>query len=325
MTCNWLGKGLMAAGRLFFDQRSFLAVIVALAVVGMATGSWADDAERTSPEPQAGWEPYFALGFDVQIQSLDASFESDTIPTLYTPVDPETGQPLIDPETEDPIIVCCDPTVVTSVADSGSGTVTPPMVGIELGVLSPTLVENKWRPRLFLRARGEFPTTGSRNIKRTNTPILQVSKKIEYSAAYLIGGGIDLELPTDGRRVGLRVSVDYFRIDFRPRVDVDISEVIDPSSPFFTEPVFRGTGSGDRAYQGIAPGLTVEAFLGRRGKLGFSLYSEALAMIILGDRTHSVGVQNEIGSGSGTYRVTADSVAYQVGAGIRVSWQGLGK
>ena len=300
----------MRAGRYRFDGKVFRVAVVVLMLAGGGSLSWAEETAGTSEETRTDWEPYVGLGFDVLIQSLEASFESDTIPILDRSAVPA---------------FCCDPTGVTSVVDSGSGSVTPPMVGIELGVLSPTLVENKWRPRLFLRARGEFPTTGSRNIKRTNTPILQVSKKIEYSAAYFIGGGIDLELPTDGRRLGLRVSVDYFRIDFRPRVDVDISEVIDPSSPFFTEPVFRGTGSGDRAYQGIAPGLTVEAFLGRRGKVGFSLYSEALAMIILGDRTHSVGVQNEIGSGSGTYRVRADSVAYQVGAGIRVSWQGLGK
>ena len=138
-----------------------------------------------------------------------------------------------------------------------------------------------------------------------------------------MGGGIDLRLPTDDQRVKVRLSVDYFRTEFEPRVDVLIAEQIDPQgSPFFTKPVFQGVGTGSAAVQGVAPGLAVEAFLGRRGNFGFSLYTEALFMVLVGDRSNQVEVTNQIGAGSGIYRLEVDSLSYGIGAGFRVVWMG---
>jgi len=45
-------------------------------------------------------------------------------------------------------------------------------------------------------------------------------------------------------------------------------------------------------------------------------------MVLVGDRSNQVEVTNQIGAGSGIYRLEVDSLSYGIGAGFRVVWMG---
>jgi hypothetical protein len=319
----------------FLPTRIFGHALVGIAILAAASAAVGAEGEGAGEHSSGmSWVPSVSVGFDIHAQSLSASFESDAVPVLERPpvpgADGQTGtaddlpfcctpfnQPYPDPANPD-----APPTPANSLSVGGETTVTPPMISFELALTGPKLNKSAWSPRPFFRFKGQLPSKGERSVERSNTPETKVNGKAEFRGSFFVGGGIDLVLPSESRRVGLRVGIDYFRIEMRPSIDVQLYETIDPGSPFFNELVFQGNAAGSGSYQGVAPSIGVDVFVGRRGQFGFSVFSAAQVLMVLGDRGSEVTVTNDIGEGQGTYLLVADRIAYQVGAGMRISWFG---
>ncbi len=312
-----------------------VVVLLALSVAAEA-GAEAEESGGLLESAEDSWQPTFGVGFDVFVQSLSASFESDEVPVLGeryvvpgpTPRDDEIRADCclpFDQPYPDPANPGAPPTPANSVSTAASESVTPPMISLELGVTGPRLGDSSWAPRPFFRFRGQLPSKGLRSVGRENSPITKVSAQVEYRGSFFVGGGMDVILPIESRRFGMRVALDYFRIEVAPKVDVQLYERVVEDAPFYNELVFSGSGSGSGSYQGLAPSIDLHAFLGRRGQFGFSLYTEAQVLIALGNQSSSVTVDNTIAEGQGHYTLIGDSLAYQVGFGMRISWFGAKK
>ncbi len=324
-----------SANRRLFSQY-LLSVLAATALFlpGLAQAGLGSDTDTNTNT--SGWEPFAGLGFDIHVQSFSSEFDSSEIPVLdlTDPADPICCVPFGDPYVPyvpDPNIPG-DPAPPqespTSTSDSATKSLTPPMIDLELGLYGPAFSVDSLSLRPFVHFVGQVPTKGARTIGATDTRNGHTSFSVNFRGIWFVGGGVKFLLPTESRTVSLSTSLDYFGVSVKHNVNTQfLQDVPRQRNRPRADPmeVFRGDASIGATYHGIAPSIAIEANVGSRGSLEVGLYSEFRALILLSDRSQTFAVSNSIGEGVGTYRTSSESVAYQVGAGIRISWLGLRK
>jgi hypothetical protein len=140
-----------------------------------------------------------------------------------------------------------------------------------------------------------------------------------------VGIAFTIPLPIDGA-LRIKPSVEYNgeHIEMRGRV----TSVTEPQPDVFL--VHRSLATDSTTDHFLGPGLELEFVLGRSTRpLAFSIYADSRFLWLVSDRTLSFAGPttdpNGNRTGTTTYTVERDSLNIRFGAGMRLSWTGLGR
>jgi hypothetical protein len=202
-----------------------------------------------------------------------------------------------------------------------------------------------------------FTTGASQGLPRPPTQFSQNefvgagSRTTSTVETLVYGASVGLAFPFEllGRRLWLKPSVGWLRYEVQVEGTVDagikddLPQMPGPNArdctflPDATNPVTAACagisldGSESTWLQGVGPGLALEMDAARWGPIGASLYLDARAYKILGDRevsfSSSVTYDTNLGripadTYSANWSWSADPWIYRAGVGIRFSWLG---
>lgn len=320
-------------------------LLIGLVGFGVASSIWvvppsssAQEVEQTARVGEDRWVPSLAVVSGVTFQDQKGKLTSSD----------SAGNPIDD-----------------RVSASGSDLAVTPYVGGSLQLLSPEL-PLPGRPRLFVD--GEIlPSFGQdRNValERDPGPFIpppgnlypdtavrgQGSSTTATVDTLVFAAALGVAFPFEfmGRRLWAKPSVGWIRykMDVEGLVrDVQCSPFpAPPTPPVSTQcqdlpnsiPPFDGfqrnvsiSASDSQWFNGIGPGLELEMWMGRFGPVGSSLFLDAHAYRILGDRSVSLSGSASFDDPLGTADYNAGwsfevkPWMFRAGAGIRLQWLGF--
>jgi hypothetical protein len=309
--------------------------------LAFALASAARAAEPIDEESR--WVPSFGVNFDILGQKADG----------YVTTGPVLGPPLPagcvnDPDPTTPLFCSERPNPGKLMADSASGdTSVSPMVGGSLELMTPALFDAILRPRLF--ARGEFAYAFSfeRNLAGQESPgefaapidtsqivndIEELSVKGQGSRTRMqvkpvvlsAGLGVALSFDLFERRIRLKPSVEYlhYQMDLIGVVHRAVKLRHPATKNVLLPSDFRLislTQFEQRSYDGIGPGLELEADATRLGPFVSSVYIMGRGYHLLGDLDTTLATTNEFGE-TATWTIEPDSWVWRTGVGVRMRW-----
>jgi hypothetical protein len=256
---------------------------------------------------------------------------------------------------------------ITTAADclvDGTQWAVSPYVGANLEILTPTL-SLPGRPRIFLNGAvlpsfapdreialegdpGEFEVPST--IRYPDTAVLgQGSSTTATLDTWVFAAAIGVAFPFEfkGRRLWAKPSVGWIRykMDVQGLVrDVQCAPFPPPPAQVTTQcedlPNQNFTGfrrdvslsaSDSQWYDGVGPGFELEMMVGRFGPIGSSLFIDAHAYRILGDRSvflsDSASFDDVLGTDdyNAAWSFEVDPWMLRAGAGVRFQWLGFDK
>lgn len=324
----------------------FVSAFAALGIwVAFPVSAAADEGESAGEDR---WVPSLAVITGITYQPQDASLGAFRCAGSQAMCDP-TDTPLFlgRPFDSAPLV------------SSGEDWAVSPYVGGNLQLMTPT-IEIPGRPRAFVN--GELLPTfaADRSIAKVGSPTgfgfpvgtIFPQEAIEGQGAsttatvdtWVFAAGIGMAFPFRwmGRRLWAKPSVGWLRY----QVDVEgvvlkafcrpsgpSTQCVSPGGSFDGFARFVSLGASDSQwFDGIGPGFELEIETGRFGPLGTSLFVDAHAYKILGNRdvqmsdsvTISDGLDDVLGAETytGFWSFEVDSWMYRTGVGIRFQWLG---
>lgn len=325
-------------------RRGVKLLLIGLAGVGIASSSWVASpvsaAEEGAGVVEDRWVPSLAVVSGVTFQDQSARLASSD----------SVGNPIDD-----------------RFPASGSDLAVSPYVGGNLQLLSPAL-PLPGRPRLFVGG-GLLPSFGQdRDIAVEDDPGAfvppagnlypdtavrgQGSSTTATLDTWVFAAAVGVAFPFElmGRQVWVKPSFGWIRYKMDvegllrdiqcapfpgpPPVQVstqcrDLPNSIPPFDGFQRDVTLSASDS--QWFNGIGPGFELEMSVGRFGPVGSSLFLDAQAYRILGDRsvslTNSASFDDQLGSADYTANWSFETKPwmFRAGAGIRFHWLGFGR
>lgn len=132
------------------------------------------------------------------------------------------------------------------------------------------------------------------------------------------GIGFSITIDTEWRRIRVKPSFEYLveEIEISGLVHRAIS--VDPAIPSFN--FFAISGTEEKYFHGIGPGLEVEADIVRKGPFLLALTVSGGAYHTLGDRDVVISSTDATGAESATWRYRKDAWTYRGHVGLRFRW-----
>jgi hypothetical protein len=315
-------------------QRCWGAFVLALATA-LPRASAADVSESGSEIEL--WVPAFALYFDALGQKASGSITSGDVegPPVNGGADCNgivagrlcVGSPLkLRPDTAD------------------HDTDVAPLVGASLELMSPRLFEGLLHPRLFVHGDAALSFGFERNLAHEGTPgpfappppregesdVPEVSVSGQGSRAKAqldqlvlsAGAGVAFSLDVLGRRLRIKPSFEYLHeeIDLIAslRRAVKQQRTVQPGTLDGYRFVVL-TADDTQRFDGIGPGLEIEADAARWGPFLLSVFGAGRGYYLLGDLEQAFTASNEFGE-SATWSFDRERWAWRAGGGVRFRW-----
>lgn len=220
-----------------------------------------------------------------------------------------------------------------------------PMLGGDLGVMSPGIVWVPGSPRIFARGGATFNFAGPKDVTKEGDPRLfgdQTGTRAALiegqgsatniepkSPTWEAGLGVAFEFEAWDRPVRLRTSVEYMRerIKLRGKSHEARDFLPAPNTVLCT---FQARNTTTLGFDAVGGGLGLEIDVARAGSIVTSVLGEGRFYRFLGDRSVQVranarvrGVCETVPALQATadFRYKLDDWAYRVDAGFRLRWQ----
>jgi hypothetical protein len=132
------------------------------------------------------------------------------------------------------------------------------------------------------------------------------------------GIGFSITIDTEWRRIRVKPSFEYLVEEIEISGLVHRATSNDPAIPSFN--FFAISGTEEKYFHGIGPGLEVEADIVRKGPLLLALTVSGGAYYILGDRDVVISSTDATGAESATWRYRKDAWTYRGHVGLRFRW-----
>lgn len=303
-------------------------MILQLFAVGLAS---AEDERSASMR----WAPTLGVAAGVDLQDVSASSSTSM-----------TSTPNFRPAT------------ILRPSSRGDSLVTGGSVGVELGLMTPQLVERPGVPRFFVRAnfeanitsdntvtfegsRGDVTTPTEQGVGRFNeNAILGQGTRVQVQVEELeirAGAGLAFEFEVLDRTVRIKPSAEYLRKHFESNSGLTRAVQIAATGAFGTLTSLDDARvenidiRNTTTLHGLGPGLEVEVDAARSGPFVASVFSGFNAYYFFGDleETQSGATANVEGPNqtppavpeTASFRLEYDQWAYRIQAGIRFRWE----
>jgi len=289
-------------------QRRSVPRRVGLGATAFAVALWiapAGSAQEDAAGTSSRWTPGFAVGFDVQNQSLEAEFDSSF-----------------------------------GIGGSRGSTILSSVFSFDASLRSPVLLHGAGAPRLVLHAGGQVPLSGSQSLLQVNKQYvftdLSVGQfcptgdpgidscdqsglmEMTQDFGWYAGLGVEFTLPVSERQLRIRPSVDYFGQALRFEGQVDRIDRGPPDGHVVQ--TSRISASADELTHAIGPRLAFEVEAVRLGEFALNVFVEGQFFWIVSNRDFPFVGSN--GGDSASFRAELDSLVSQGGAGLRIAWTG---
>jgi hypothetical protein len=132
------------------------------------------------------------------------------------------------------------------------------------------------------------------------------------------GIGVSITIDTEWRRVRVKPSFEYLVEELEISGLVHRAVLVDPAIPPFN--LFVISGSKERYFHSIGPGLEIEADVIRKGPVLLALTGSGGAYHVLGDRDVVISSADSTGAESATWRYRRDAWTYRFQVGLRLRW-----
>jgi hypothetical protein len=299
----------------------------------------ADGSVETSPVLGPPLDP-----FDTE---LDAQFPGNGCAIRNSPTDPinnRTGFPC--PSARGTAFFIDTPNV-------SSDTNVSPIVGASIELMTPRLIHGFLHPRLFAHGDGALTFGFERNLAGTGNPgefslppteqtrndIEELSIPGQGSRArwqlgkymYSAGGGVALTFTLFQRTFRIKPSFEWVQVeqDFIG-VTRRAVKLVSPTGtkdfpatgPFNQLSAFREISLNrveTKTFNGIGPGLELEADAARLGPIQTSIYASGRAYRLIGELDQTLTATNEFGE-TATWTFEPERWMYRAGVGIRFRW-----
>jgi hypothetical protein len=234
----------------------------------------------------------------------------------------------------------------------GGDTSVAPLVGLSLELMTPSLLDEWLRPRFFLHGDGAAAFSFERNVAGVESPdefalpsgiffnnipadfnqdIQELSivgqgsrSRIQVRrAVWSAGTGIALSFDWLGRRIRIKPSFEYLHQEM-DLIGV-VHRAVKLTAPNVSALDLSGfrlislTQQEQRSYDGIGPGLELEADAARLGPFMSSVYAMGRGYKLLGDLKTELSATNEFGE-TASWTFEPDSWVWRAGVGIRFRW-----
>ncbi len=230
--------------------------------------------------------------------------------------------------------------------DTGNDTSISPMVGGSLELMTPSLLgEALLRPRLFAHVDGAYAFSYERNLAGTESPgEFELPRDISEFANNLeeleirgqgsrtrmqlkpfvlsAGGGIAFSLDVMDRRIRIKPSIEYLRqeVEFigvvHRAVKLEVPSGVADLSRFR---LISLTSFEEKWYDGVGPGLELEADAARLGPFVSSVYLMGRGYYLFGDFDIVMTESNQFGE-SATWTASPERWVWRTGVGFRIRW-----
>jgi hypothetical protein len=243
------------------------------------------------------------------------------------------------------------PTQILGPNDDGADTSVAPLVGLSLELMTPRLTDEWLRPRFFLHGDGAASFGFERNAAGVEAPKefalpqgifinnpQDVRQRLDElaivgqgtrtrlqvkRAVWSAGTGVAFSFDWLGRRMRIKPSLEYLH------QEMDLIGVahraIKLEDPFVSVTDLSSfrlislTQQEQRSYDGIGPGLEIEADAARLGPFMSSVYANGRGYKLLGDLKTELSATNEFGE-TASWTFEPDSWVWRAGVGIRFRW-----
>ena len=278
-------------------------------------------AHAQAPDTPIGWEPGLALGFGLHSQELDGRFSTDLTSS--------TGATL-------------------TLGRGGTNDFLGQHVEPSLSLDAPPFYEEGLRPRLFLHAGGQFPTSDEHIARRwlrtyagggPNLPVIRANcagpnpslcivrpkNKLLFNGGWYTGLGVDVRLPItvlEKRNFHLRTSLDYYGQSWKGRTVISRFSIINPpGNAGITQDDIIRSSSDDKVVHGFGPRVQLSIALAQRAGFRWDLFATGQFYWLVSSNQISYDGRNQNGD---TSRATTQAKPYvgQFGFGIRMVWTG---
>jgi hypothetical protein len=259
--------------------KSLLGSVAVLALVAPALAQ----PDASDPLAAPGWRPWLSVGFDIQSQDAEARFASDSVPLLAGGTRPSSA--------------------------SDSENVIVPLVSLEAALEAPAFLGALGGPRAFVHVGGQIPTKPTSVIFREQGPdgdpalgrSAEHLYELEIVGSWYAGLGLAWTWPIAGRHLSIRPSIDYYGERVRFQGSTALGER-DPATtpPGGETPLFETDASVATTYHALGPRLAADVLLGRRGRVGFALYSQTQFYWILSEREQSLVAEESASASPGS-------------------------
>jgi hypothetical protein len=321
----------------------------AAAVLSIAVSAAARSSEERDESDY--WTPSFALFYDALGQKFDGSVTTGAVlgPPLpdggcLSSADGTRSGALCNTARANPSQILSD--------SMGSDTSVAPLVGASLELMTPSLIDEWLRLRLFVHADGAAAFSFERNVAGTEAPdefslppglfplpdadpeidaleelsiVGQGSRtRIQVKrAVWSAGAGIAFSFDWLGRRLRIKPSFEYLH------QELDLIGVVhravklkQPQVSIVDLSDFRQislTKQEQRSYDGIGPGLELEVDAARLGPILSSVYLMGRGYYLFGDLETTFSQTNEFGE-TATWTFEPDAWVWRSGVGLRFRW-----
>jgi hypothetical protein len=161
----------------------------------------------------------------------------------------------------------------------------------------------------------DLPLFGDEELVRGQGSVTRVEPTGLQASA---GIGVSFTLDTEWRRIRIKPSFEYLLEEVEISGVVHRAVSVDPSIPSFD--LIAISGTEDRSFHGIGPGLEVDTDIARTGPFLLALTASAGAYHILGDRDVVVSSTDATGTESAIWRYRKNAWIYRAQVGLRFRW-----
>jgi len=323
--------------------------VASCAAISFACASMATAAELRDESQY--WVPAFSLYFDAHGQKLEGSVT--TGPVLGPPLS-DGGCLDSSDGSRDPGELCPSgrPNKEQILADdTGGDTSVSPLVGASLELMTPALTERFLRPRLFAHADLASAFSFERTVAGIESPgpfefpPIFLSQNddplaVRFDELSIFGQGSRARVQLErwvwsaglgaafgfdvlGRRVRVKPSLEYLHQELE--LIGTVHRAVKLKHPQVSVVDFRDfrllqlSGTETESYDGIGPGLEVEADAARLGPFVSSVYATARGYYLLGDLDTEFSASNEFGE-TATWSFEPQRWVWRAGVGLRFRW-----
>lgn len=217
---------------------------------------------------------------------------------------------------------------------TGRQTLAAPLIGGELGLMTPGFSSLPGKPRFFVRGGASWSFASEQDVAKEGNP-----KKLDTenppsdanlidgqgsslgvelkSPVYDAGAGAAFEFDAWGRTLRLRTSVEYMRQRLKVRGKVEEARTIF-GLPFFIE--IRETDT--ESFDALGPGIELELDTMRYGSLMTSIFADGRAYHYLGNRKIDISGTGDLNT-TAQFKYKLDPWSYRAHVGFRIRWQPL--